>query len=64
MPIYEYKCKNDHKFEKLMKMSDPVPKCPECGDPEPVKQVSKGSFSLVGDGWYKDGYGLRTNEGE
>ena len=61
MPIYEYKCKSDHKFQKLMKMSDPVPPCPECGDTEPVKQVSVGSFSLIGSGWDRDGYGLRSD---
>jgi|10_taG_2_1085330.scaffolds.fasta_scaffold18494_2 putative FmdB family regulatory protein len=61
MPIYEYKCKCGNAFEKLMKMNADTPPCPKCGDPKPIKQVSAGSFSLSGSGWYRDGYGLRPN---
>ncbi len=35
MPIYEYECKNDHKFEKLEPITLPLTatrKCPDCGE--------------------------------
>lgn len=57
MPLYEYACatcKND--FEKLVRLSDPVPPCPECGSTEVKKKISASSFALKGGGWYKDGY--------
>ena len=61
MPIYEYQCNGcEHEFQKLMKMSGPVPKCPKCDSSEPKKKISVGSFVLKGSGWYKDGYGLKT----
>ena len=33
MPIYEYKCKNEHVFEEMCSMSDRTVKkeCPDCG---------------------------------
>ena len=61
MPIYEYECCScAHQFQKLMKLSDPAPSCPKC-DSEPKKKISVGSFLLKGSGWYRDGYGLKTN---
>ncbi|MBI5805603.1 zinc ribbon domain-containing protein [candidate division TA06 bacterium] len=31
MPIYEFECRQcQHKFDQLMRASDPDPKCPEC----------------------------------
>lgn len=59
MPIYEFqcpKCKKD--LEVNQKMSDPAPLCAcEEGDPvEMIKQISLSSFSLKGQGWYRDGY--------
>ena len=60
MPIYEYRCiKCGHNFEKLIRLSAPTPKCPECGAEESQKKVSVGSFVLRGEGWYKDHYGLK-----
>ena len=62
MPIYEYECGGcKHQFQKLMKISDPAPNCPECDSNQSEKKISVGSFLLKGSGWYKDGYGLRTN---
>ena len=57
MPIYEYYCKGcGKKFERLQKISDkPLTSCPQCG--KRVKRlISQTSFSLKGEGWYKDGY--------
>ena len=32
VPIYEYKCENDHVFDVIQKMSDePLTRCEECG---------------------------------
>jgi putative FmdB family regulatory protein len=49
MPIYEYKCANDHRFEVIQSMSDdPVTECEVCGAPvervfHPVAVHFKGS---------------------
>ncbi len=62
MPIYEYLCKgcSEH-FERFQKISDePISKCPKCG--KKVKRlISQTSFTLKGDGWYKDGYSAKGN---
>lgn len=57
MPIYEYHCKSCKKtFEEVQKISDdPLTECPSCG--KRVKRlISSTSFTLKGEGWYKDGY--------
>ncbi|MFK7930167.1 MAG: FmdB family zinc ribbon protein [Myxococcota bacterium] len=57
MPIYEYRCPEcGNEFEKLQKISDPIPQCPTCGAGEVKKKVSASAFVLKGGGWYKDGY--------
>ena len=62
MPIYEYACEScESAFEKLVKLSDPVPNCPECGSSEVRKKVSASGFVLKGSGWYKDHYGLKSS---
>jgi len=41
MPIYEFKCgKCNTEFSVLMGYSDPVPPCPNCGNPQVVKKMS------------------------
>ena len=42
MPIYEYLCgKCGARFEHLARtLSDAAAKCPKCGAPKPVKQLS------------------------
>lgn len=37
MPVYEYECKDGHRFEELkpMKDFDALAACPECGKPSP-----------------------------
>ena len=72
MPNYEYVCKAGHEFERKQKITDaPLKTCPRqiqrppgntcaismryCG--ESVKRlISKGSFTLKGGGWGRDGY--------
>lgn len=64
MPIYEYRCETcAHKFEQMVKMSDPIPPCPACGATNARKLVSAASFVLKGGGWYKDHYGLKSSSG-
>lgn len=57
MPLYEYKCDAcGEQREVLQRLSDGPPEC--CGNPM-KKQISRSSFSLKGEGWYKDHYGLK-----
>ena len=61
MPIYEYQCPVcKKKQEVLQRMSDAkAPVCEPCSK-QMTRLISSTSFSLKGDGWYKDGYGLRS----
>jgi len=57
MPIYEYRCDTcSSVFEELVKMSDPAPPCPSCGDEEVTKLMSQTTFHLKGTGWYVTDY--------
>ena len=55
MPIYEYHCGDcSHKFERLQKISDPVPsECPQCGSAQVRRLISAAGFRLKGGGWYE-----------
>lgn len=55
MPIYAYQCKScGHDLEVIQKISDePLKECPECHQPELVKQVTAAAFRLKGGGWYE-----------
>ena len=74
MPIYEYKCqKCGFSFEIIQKMNENAPLCDYVvvsGSLERIcggtckKHVSKGSFSLKGGGWYKDGYVKPSKKGK
>lgn len=60
MPIYGYKCeKCDHVEDYLVKSSDPVPACKNCGSTEQEKEISSGAFLLMGYGWSKNGMNSR-----
>jgi len=63
MPIYEYKCPDCNTvFEKLQSIKEkPIKECPECHNKNVSKIISKSSFVLKGDGWYKDHYGLKKS---
>lgn len=56
MPIYEYKCENDHVFDVMQKMSeDPLTVCIECG--APVRKVLQPvGISFKGSGFYSTDY--------
>lgn len=64
MPIYEYKCCNCGFVYDLiapLKERDTPPPCPKCGSHEIRRLISRSSFALKGDGWFKDGYSKKHN---
>ena len=63
MPIYDYECQPcaEEHLDKLQKLKDPPPDCVSCGIPM-TKKISQTNFSLKGDGWYHDGYGLNPKD--
>jgi putative FmdB family regulatory protein len=63
MPIYEYRCKNDHVFEVVQSMTDPpVKKCPECG--AQVERVFHPvAVHFKGSGFYSTDYGRGGRSG-
>lgn len=63
MPLYEFECPNPkckEKVEELCKW-DEVIKCPKC-ETMMKRAISRNSFQLKGDGWYKDHYGLKKDK--
>jgi predicted nucleic acid-binding Zn ribbon protein len=72
VPLYEYQCPVcDHRIEMLQRLGSDAPECSRCDHagngmgPEGVlipvmkKQISRTTFALKGDGWFKDHYGLK-----
>ena len=60
MPIYDYRCLLcKEKFEMFKSFAAPVPDCPKCGHKGTQRLISRPNFSLKGDGWFKDHYGLK-----
>ena len=55
MPIYEFECPRcKHRCDRLQKMSDPNPDCPECEPRQNMtKLISACNHELKGSGWYK-----------
>ena len=64
MPIYKFKCTEcQHEFTLIRKMSDNSEVlCENCSSNLTNKLISKSSFTLKGNGWYKDGYSEKTKE--
>jgi putative FmdB family regulatory protein len=60
MPIYEYRCENDHTFEVLQPISDPpVEVCEVCD--APVRRVLHPvAVHFKGSGFYTTDYGKRN----
>jgi len=54
MPIYDYRCKNCGRFEKVQRITEPALKeCPECGGPV-HRLISKNvGIVLKGSGFYQ-----------
>ena len=56
MPLYEYECAKDGRFELIRKFSDPPVKvCPTCGQ-KVEKLFSSPAFQFKGTGWYVTDY--------
>ncbi len=53
MPIYDYECENQHRFEKWQSIKDDaLTECPECG--APVRKIyHPAGIIFKGSGWYK-----------
>jgi putative FmdB family regulatory protein len=64
MPIYEYRCENDHIFEVMQKMTDgPVTQCEQCG--APVQRVFHPiAVHFKGSGFYNTDYGTAKRKRE
>ena len=64
MPIYEYRCENDHIFEVMQKMTDgPVTQCETCG--APVQRVFHPvAVHFKGSGFYNTDYGTAKRKRE
>jgi putative FmdB family regulatory protein len=57
MPIYEYRCRNDHRFEVLQKFTDePLAICEICGAPS-QRVLHPVAIHFKGSGFYSTDYG-------
>ncbi|MGN6379200.1 MAG: FmdB family zinc ribbon protein [Gaiellales bacterium] len=57
MPLYEYRCQNDHRFEVLQKFSDdPIEVCEVCGAPA-QRVLHPVAIHFKGSGFYSTDYG-------
>jgi len=61
MPLYDLVCDCGHTKEQILKLNENEPACGKCGL-RMKKAMSAPAFVLKGNGWYKDGYGLHTNQ--
>ena len=63
MPIYEYRCENDHVFEVIQKMSDePLRECQECGAPA-SRVLTPPAIHFKGSGSHNTDYGTKRGGG-
>jgi len=61
VPLYEYECAKDGRFELIRKFSDPpLSKCPTCGRPV-EKLFSSPAIQFKGTGWYITDYARKGN---
>jgi putative FmdB family regulatory protein len=62
MPLYEYECDRGHRFERIVKFSDPpIETCPECGAPV-HKLMSSPAIQFKGTGWYITDYARKSGD--
>ena len=63
MPIYEYKCENDHVFDVIQKMADEaLTECQECGAPA-QRVLHPVAVHFKGSGFYNTDYGKKKGAG-
>jgi putative FmdB family regulatory protein len=61
VPLYEYECAKDGRFELIRKFSDPpVSVCPTCGQPV-EKLLSSPAIQFKGTGWYVTDYAKKDS---
>src|SRR6185503_3907380 len=64
MPLYEYECERGHRFERIVKYSDPpIDVCPECGAAV-HKLMSSPAIQFKGSGFYINDYARKGGEGK
>ena len=60
MPIYEYRCQTDHRFEVLQKFADePLTECEVCGAPA-TRVLHPVAIHFKGSGFYSTDYGRKS----
>jgi putative FmdB family regulatory protein len=60
LPLYEYQCDRDGRFEVIRKFSDkPLKVCPKCGGPV-QKLPSAPAIQFKGTGWYVTDYARKS----
>jgi len=60
VPLYEYECAKDGRFELIRQFSDPpLKKCPKCGRPV-EKLASAPAIQFKGTGWYVTDYAKKS----
>jgi putative FmdB family regulatory protein len=63
VPLYEYQCETDGRFEVIQKFSDPpLSACPTCGKPV-QKLLSAPAIQFKGTGWYITDYARKNSTG-
>lgn len=61
MPIYEYRCDNEHLVEVVQPMSeDALTECPECGAPT-RRVLHSPAIHFKGSGFHNTDYGTRSS---
>ncbi len=66
MPLYEYKCKKcGHRFERIVKFSDPpLKKCPKCQKGALEQLISSSAIQFKGSGFYATDYAAKSAPAE
>lgn len=62
MPIYEYRCSNEHTTEQFVSKSKQSIKCPECGSKAP-RIFSAPVIHFKGTGFYNTDYRQKKHHG-
>jgi len=63
VPIYEYKCENEHRFEAFQPMADDsLDKCEVCGAPA-QRVLSAPAVHFKGSGFYTTDYARKGKKG-
>lgn len=61
MPIYEYRCDNEHLVEVVQSMTDDaLTECPECGAPT-RRVLHSPAIHFKGSGFHNTDYGTRSS---